>query len=230
MAKWIDLIGTSLTNFKLGLTGVLLKNDSGNLAVRNNADSADAEITTAKLNNSGDSITLNSDATNSGADWSLSFNRPTAGMTADVALTFPPTVGSPNQVLSTDGSSGVLTWVTTSGSNNDRLAVDTTSLAFGSSTTVPMFSLPANAVISSIETIVDTTFDGTPSLSVGISGDTSKYVPSTLVDLTASAKSSFTVTPNEQANGSSENLEIAYSAGGATAGAARVLVYYSIPA
>lgn len=225
MSVWSKITGTQVGKFVLGLTGVTLKNSSGNLLVRNNADSADAEATASKFNASGNTgLVINSNSAGSGADWKISVARPTSGMTADWTLTLPDTPGSPNQVLQTDGS-GVTVWASTSAGSNE--ITDTTSFAFGSASTVSMFTLPANAVVLSTMVIVDTAFDGTPSLSVGITGNASKYVGSG--DSLLSLPDRFDV-PNElAANGSSEAMEISYAAGGATVGAGRVLVSYVIP-
>lgn len=223
-----DLLGTLKSTFKIGLSGPTLKNTSGNLTVRNTGDSADAEITASKVNVSGDVLTINSDAAGTGSDFKVNIQRATSGMTADVTLTLPVDDGTPNQVLATDGS-GVLSWVSAA-STSDLTHVDTTSLAFGSSATTAMFTLPANAVISAVEVVVDTAFNGSPTMTVGVSGNTSKYLGSTDCDLTAAATTIFRVSPGIAANVSSESLIITYAAGGASAGAARVLVYYANPA
>ena len=75
---------------------------------------ADAELTAAKVNVSGDVVEINSDAANAAADWKYTLQRPAAGMTAPVTLTLPVDDGAASQVLSTDGA-GVLSWVTPSG-------------------------------------------------------------------------------------------------------------------
>lgn len=225
---WKNLFGTTKAFFRLGFAGPRLKDSGGNLAIRNAADSADANLTAGKLSATGNDIELNSDAAGSGADWLYTLRRPSSGMSAAVVLTLPPDDGSPNQVLQTDGS-GTLSWATASDTSACTTR-NTTSLAFGSSSTVSMFTLPANAVIDKVTTIIDTAFDGAPTMSVGISGSVSKYVPSTEVDLTAAAKTQFDIYPAEPASGSTEALIITYSAGGASAGAARVIVDYSIPA
>lgn len=228
MSFWTDLIGTTKSVFGIGLSGPKLKNNGGNLQVRNTGDSADAELTASKVNVSGESIVLNSDSAGAGADWKVTIQRPASGMSADVVLTLPVDDGTAGQVLATDGD-GILSWVS-AGQTAHLVAVDTTSLAFGSGATVSMFTLPANAVVHEVEVIVDTAFDGTPSMSVGVNGGSaSKYMASGDVDLTATAKTSFVVHPGEAAVGTTEALEIAYSAGSASAGAARVLVKYSVP-
>jgi hypothetical protein len=225
--NYIKVDGTQTSKFQLAATGtgVVLKNDTGNLAVRNAADNADATATASEFLASGNTgLVINSDAAGSGADWSLSLARPTSGMTAAWTLTLPTSAGSPNQVLATDGS-GNTSWVDSSSGATD--ITDTTALAYGSSSTVSMFTLPANAVILSISCIVDTAFDGTPSASVGISGNASKYMGSG--DLNLNVAAGWTVYPNIAPDASTEALQITYSAGSATTGAARFLVNYSIP-
>ena len=223
---WSDLYGTLKDNLRLGLLGVRLKNSSGNLLVRNTGDSADAQVTASKLNMSGDVLDINSDAAGSGADWKYTIQRPTSGMGAAVTLTLPVDDGTPNQVMATDGS-GVLSFISAaSTASSDK--IDSTSLAFGTSSPLTMFSTGSGDIIDEIEVVIDTAFDGTPSLSIGVSGTTSKYMATSEVDLTAVAASSFKVHPGLVAQGV-EALIATYSAGGATAGAARILVHYSTP-
>jgi len=225
--RWVDLLGTLKTGIKLGLSGVLLKNSSGNLLVRNNADSADAEATVSKVNVSGEDLVINSDAAGSGADWLYTLRRPSSGMTAAVILTLPPDDGTGGQVLSTDGS-GVLTWTSAGGSTASSIKQDTTTLNFGDSSPVAMFSTGAADIISKVRCVINTAFDGTPSASVGIAGTTSKYMASTELDLTAAQGTVFEVNPGIAAAGS-EALIITYSAGGASAGAARFIVEFGTP-
>ena len=218
MGIFSDLLGTTGAYFKLGLSGVRLKNSGGNLLVRDAADATDAEITAAKANISGDIIDINSDAAATGADWKYTLQRPSSGMTAAVALTLPVDDGTAAQVLSTDGS-GILSWVS-AGDTGLADKVDTTSLAFGSASPVAMFSTGAADIINKIEIIVDTAFDGTPSLSIGISGTTSKYLSTAQVDLTAIGV--YEVHPGQAAQGV-EALIATYVAGGAAVGAATPL-------
>lgn len=215
MSVWTKIIGTQTGRFVLGLTGVSVKNNSGVLDVKNNADSAYASVkaqaVTVFNNTAGFGNTIQTGATQA----------------ADYTYTLPLDDGSPNQVLATDGS-GVLTWVSAS-STADLWHVDTTSVAFGSAATVALFTLPANSVIDRVSVIVDTAFDGTPTLSVGVNGGSaSKYVGSG--DNTLLVADRYDV-PNQQAAvGGTEALEFYYAAGGATVGAGRVLVTYATPA
>lgn len=226
-----DFAGTARTIIKVGLTsaGAALKAVTGGFVVRDIGDTADAPLTASELRASGDEIKLNSDAAGAGADWELTLARPAAGMAGDVRFTFPPDEGSPNQVLQTDGS-GNATWATPAAGASNGTLVDVTALAFGDSSPVAMFTKPANSYVSKVEVVIDTPFDGAaPTVSIGISGTTSKYVASNQVDLTASAGTVFDVTPGEAVTVGTEALIATYNADGSTAGAARILTYYAQP-
>lgn len=224
--RFEDLFGTLKDHIRLGLAGVRLKNSSGNLLVRNVGDSADAQATMSKLNVSGDVVDINSDAASTGADWKYTLQRPTSGMVAAVTLTLPVDDGTPNQVLATDGD-GVTSWISAASTSAcDKM--DTSSLAFGTASPLALFTTGSGDIIDEIEVIVDTAFNGSPTLSIGISGTASKYMASTEVDLTASAGTIFSVHPGLGAQGA-ESLIATYAAGGASAGAARIIVHYGTP-
>lgn len=228
MGLFADLFGTTKSFFKIGsTTGVRLKNVTGNLEVRNTGDSADAEVTASKVKISGEILEINSDAAGAAADWKYTIQRPAAGMTAAVTLTLPVDDGTASQVLSTDGS-GNLSWVSAADTAL-ALKLNSTSLAFGTASPVAMFTTGAADIIDHIDVVIDTAFDGTPTMSVGIVGTTSKYMGTGEVDLTAAATTIFRVHPGLDAAGA-EALIITYAAAGASAGAARVLVYYATPA
>lgn len=227
MGIWNDAFGTLGAYFKLGIAGVRLKNSSGNLLVRNTGDSADAAITASKVSVSGEIFELNSDAAGSGADWKLTLQRPTSGMTAAVVLTLPVDDGTSGQVLQTDGS-GALSWAS-AGVTALAEKVDTTTLAFNTSSPLTLFTTGAADVINEVRIIIDTAFDGTPSVSIGISGTVSKYMGATDVDLAAAAGTVFVVHPGKAAQGA-EALIATYSAGSASAGSARMEIVYDTPA
>lgn len=224
MSLVTDLVATSKSFFKIGLSGVRLKNVTGNLVVRNTGDSADAEVTASKVNISGNILDINSDAAGSGADWKYTVQRPTSGMTAAVTLTLPIDDGTANQVLQTDGS-GALSWAS-AGSTASSEKVDTTSLAFGTASPLALFTTGAADIITKIQVVVDTAFDGTPTMSVGISGTTSKYSATSDVDLNTVGV--YEINPGLVAGGA-EALIATYAAGGASAGAARILVSFATP-
>lgn len=227
--RFLDVLGTTYNKLQLGIDTAALniKAVSNKVRARNKADSADAPLVGSVIAASGDFLELNEDAAGSGADYKMTLARPATGMSAAVTLTFPATAGTAAQALTTDGS-GVLNW-TTIAAGTDKVVTDTTSLAFGSTSPTSMFTLPANAVISEVAVIIDTAFNGTPSLSVGITGTLSKYLSSTQVDLTQPATTTFEIQPGMASVGTTEALIFTYAAGGASAGAARILVSYSIP-
>lgn len=224
-----DLLGTTKAFFKIGGTaGVRLKNNAGDLLVRNTGDTADSAVTASKVNVSGDVVDINSDAAGAAADWKYTLQRPAAGMTAAVVLTLPVDDGTPGQVLKTDGA-GVLSWVA-AGDTSLADKLDTTSLAFGTASPVAMFTTGTADVVDYITVVIDATFDGAPSASVGISTATSKYLSATDIDLKATAGTVFHVHPGLAAAGAAEALIITYAAGAATVGAARFIVHYASPA
>lgn len=225
--RFLDLLGTLGSKFQLGIQGLILKNTGGKIRARNAADSADAPLVGSTIEASGDSLTLNEDAAGSGADWKLTISRPASGMTQDLEFTLPADYGTAGYFLAGDGAGGLSFQPSASASNLE--ATDTTSLAFGSSSPLAMFTLPANAVVLKVQVVIDTPFNGAPSLSIGITGTLAKYLASTQVDLTAAAGTVFEVSPGLAANGSAENLIATYAASGASAGAARMLVTYAIP-
>lgn len=215
MSAWNKLIGTQTGVFILGLLGVRLKNNAGNLQVRTNDDADFADVSAQDVivsnNTTGFDVTLTTSGTQA-ADWTL---------------TLPPDDGTPGQVLSTDGT-GVTTWIS-AGNTDLAWKVDTTSFAFGSGSTITAFTLPANAVIDRVSVIVDTAFDTAATLSVGVNGGSaSKYFGSGDANLQVIGR--YDVLNESEAVGTTEALELYYSAASATAGDGRVLITYAIPA
>ena len=232
MGVFKDLLGTVRSSFQIGLGGPRLKNNAGALEGKNAADAAYTAIAASLFKTYGNDFELNSGAAGAGADWKFTVRRPSTGMTHDLTVIYPsgdPTAGQALTVASFSSNIITLQW-TTVAAGNDKEMVDSTTLAFGAASPLAMFTLPANAVVTLVQVIVDTAFNGTPSLSIGISGTTSKYVPSTAVDLTAAATTVFEYIPGLTADGSTNAIIATYAAGGASAGSARLLVFYTIPA
>ncbi len=223
-----DFAGTRQTAFSVatGALKFLVKAITGGFVLRNAADTADADLTVNKLNVSGASIDINSDAAGSGADWKYTLTAPASGMTAALNLVFPPNVGSPNFMLITDGA-GNTSWAAQPGGATNVVQTDTTALAFGDSSPVSMFSKPAGSKVKCVRIYVDTAFNGTPSLSIGISGTTSKYGATSDVDLTVAGI--YEWDPGIDVVVGAESLIATYSAGGATTGAARIDIDYVTP-
>lgn len=230
MGLFSDLKGTSSISFVLNLLGVRLKDNNGNLAIRNNADNADAEITASKVNVSGDEVVLNSDASESGSDYKISLKRPTTGMSNSYSLTLPTAPGAPGQVLADLDGNGNLVFVSAA-STTDCIHVESTTINFGDSSPVTALTIPTGTQVLKTEVILDTPFNGTsPNLSVGISGSTSKYMPTTANNLKGSAKDSYEYYSNETPVGSPETIIISFAPDSSTEGSARVDIYYTIPA
>lgn len=227
--RFSDILGTLYSKFQIGIgpTAVNLKEVTGKVRARNKADSADAAIVGSVIAASGDVIEINEDAAAVGADWKYTITRPAAGMAAARNITLPPDAGTAGFALVTDGA-GITSWVAVA-TGNDKKITDTTALAFGSAATVAMYTHPANAIVEQVQVVVDTPFNGTPTASIGIAGTVSKYMGSGSVDLTQPAGTVFDVSPGLVAVGTAESLIATYAAGGATAGAARVLTTYVIP-
>lgn len=104
-----------------------------------------------------------------------------------------------------------------------------TILNFDSIGTLPAIILPANAIIGDIQVVIDTPFDSTPDVSIGILGNNTKYAVYSDITLVAPAKTVSLIYPGCPANGAAENINFYYARNGATVGSARVLISYSLP-
>lgn len=224
------LLGTSAVTFLIGKAGVLLrKSDTGALEIRNATNTLWRSVHMALAYIYGDDIILNNGAAGAGDDWRLTISRAATGMTEELQIVLPGPSPTTGQVLSVESIvDGVVTlqWANAAG-GDDAMKLDTTSLAFGDASPKAMLATSATTVITDIEVIIDDPFDGAPQLSIGIAGETSKYMTNAEIDLTAAAGTVFHVKPGLPAAGGVENLIATYTDGGATEGAARILVKYA---
>ena len=225
MSKFSDLIGTSLSYFRIGLTGPRIKSNAGTVEIKNAIDSAFVGVKALIVQATGNAIELNANAAATGTDYKYSIARPGTGMAAAVTLTLPPNLGTAGQVVQTDGA-GNLSYVS-AGSTASCQTTDTTSIAFGSTSPITMFTLPINAVVNNVRVIVDTVFNGAPSLSIGITGTASKYMAATQMDLATVGV--YEAYPGLVAIGTTDAIIATYSAGAASAGAGRIEIDYSVP-
>ena len=225
MSKFSDLFGTSLSFFRIGLTGPRIKSNAGTIEIKNAIDSAFVGVKVLIVQATGNAIELNANTADTGADRRYSLVRPSTGMAAAVTLTLPATTGSAGQVIQTDGT-GILSYVS-AGSTASCQTTDTTSIAFGSTSPITMFTLPINAVVNNVRVIVDTAFSGTPSLSIGITGTTSKYMAANQMDLAVIGV--YEAYPGLAALGTTDAIIATYSAGAAAAGTGRIEIDYSVP-
>jgi hypothetical protein len=231
--RYLDLLGTIFSKIQLGLGGPHVKGDLSTPSVQARlADDSDfCALQAALFQTFGDDFELNSGAAGSGDDWLLTFSRPSTGMTHNLQVIWPPDDPAADQVLAVASLVGdvlTLKWSTVA-AGADKTVCDVTTIHFGDSSPIAMFAKPANADISLIRTTIKTSFDTAATFSVGITGTTSKYLPTTATDLEADAKTSFDYVPGEDPAGGIENLIATYAANSASTGEARVYVFYSIP-
>lgn len=225
--NWRDIGGTLGAFFRLGLTGVRLSNNSGNLEVKSADGSAFAEAKASKLTATGADIVIDS------ADdpLTISNNSAQSGALQIIAPAAKSTDGYVLRQKAGTGSGVIELEFAAAGNTDACVKVDTTTVAYTDSGAVTCFTLPANAVVHSVKVIVDTAFDGTgQSLAVGISGTTGKYMATSQNALDGSAGDSFETYPTHAASGSTEAIIATLNNGAATAGSVRVEVAYSNPA
>jgi hypothetical protein len=166
--KLSDLIGTARDYFMLAV--VRLKNSTGVLEVRNEGDTAYANANVHTLGVAG-----------SNASNKVTLTAP-AGLSGSVSLTLPPDAGTDGWLLKTNGS-GTLTWVAP-GSNAAVMQVE----SFTQATSSPLTIIaPADdSVVSRVIIVVDSAASaGSPTISVGISGDTDRDMLTTDSNLLA---------------------------------------------
>jgi hypothetical protein len=213
-----------------GSTSARIKNTAGNLFFRNKADTADINITAGQVRANADSIVINADAAGTGADRTLTISK-NATATANVELVAPPSKGTDGHFLRQRAGTpvGVIELELAPAAGGGSPPPDTTTLAFGATSPVAMFQLPANNEFKEGRVVIDTPFTGGTgaTFSIGIAGTTSKYLASGVIDLTDVATTTFEFTPGIAPSGTAEDLIITYNANGATAGSARIIVEYA---
>ena len=224
-----DIIGNIQGFFQLGIGGNRLKNTSTGIASRNALDTADAQITASQLNNSGNTVILNSGATQSGNSWNYAIATPT-GMTSNLRFGLPAKAPSIGQTLVAADILGNLVF-----QNLDSPEDKIYSFQFNSGATIPLFSLPIGAIVKNVTIFIDTPFSGfttgtPPTISVGISGNTSLFMKTTDNDLADVAQAkSYVTNPSVVASNTTQNLIATYVQNSASAGAGRILVEFSVP-
>ena len=204
-----DLAGTMLASFKIGVNRLVAS--SGVITARNAADSSNVGLAASEVRVLG-------------ATYKTTL-QPATTQGADLALKLPGADGATNQAIVTDGA-GNLSFITVATGANAMKAEDQV-IAFGSTSPVTIVSLPAGATVQRVLVEVETPFDGAPSLSVGLTGVTSKYMGTTDMDLTAAA-ATYEVAPMIEEAGAVSPI-VTYAPGGATVGSARVTLSWALP-
>ena len=153
MALYVKQAGTTFPSFGIGLDGPIINNNAGVLEAKNFASSAYVNFSAQSLNLYGTNITFNAGATGSGSSWTYEISSPTTGQTNNLQVILPsanPTAGQVPYVVSYSAGVVTLGWQTISGGSN-QICTDTTTLAFGATSPVAMFTLPANAIVRRVE-------------------------------------------------------------------------------
>lgn len=205
-----DLMGTFSGILNLTKTGALLKGQSSAVQIRNHADDehANLEAASMRLKYPGESNLL----TISPAD-----------MAANVDLTFPPDVGSAGDVLTSDGT-GVLSWQPTTAGGE---IIKKVAFSQASSSPLAILTPPNNATIVKIRVDVESAGGAnSPTLAVGISGDTGKYMTTGQNDLKATG--SYETNPSYEEDGTPDAI-IATITPDSQSFSGFIYVHYAVP-
>ena len=205
-----DLAGTLLAGFRIGVNKFV--SAAGVITARDKADTANVAIAA-------------SENRLLGASFKTTLKSASVGQAADVTFEMPAALGAANQAMADDGT-GKLKFITVSTGANALKAEDQL-IPYNSASPVTIIALPAGATIERVAVEVETVFDGTPSLSVGIVGTPAKYMGATDMDLTT-ALSTFETAPMIEEPGAVSPI-VTYAAGGATMGSARVTIWWALP-
>jgi hypothetical protein len=120
------------------------------------------------------------------------------------------------------------TWRKCVSASSSTLFTSVTSLVYNSASSIIALELPANATILNIQVVIDQTFTGTPEISIGISGNITKYSSTSDVNLLSIAETTFVINPGKLPIGFDETINIYYASNSAVTGAARIIIsYYS---
>ena len=210
-----DLAGTLLSTLRIA-TSLFKTEDATTMALRTKADDAYID---GKMN---DLIIVDPDTGN------------TITLSTDVATThvikLPNADGSTGQALITDGS-GNWAWATVATGSN-AMKSQTHTIGFGTGDgAISIFTPPQNAVIHRAIVIVDTAFDGNPTLSVGVTAATARYMQTTQNELDVIDQIWETQPMYEDAEAVAGDREVfaTWVAGSATVGSLRVITTYSNP-
>ena len=106
----------------------------------------------------------------------------------------------------------------------------TITIGYGDTSPIAVFDLPATALVLDTRLILITPFDGTaPTLEVGISGNTSKFMGSDENDLLGSAGDLYTASKGLVGDVSLESVIATLNSDSSTAGSAILVILYIIP-
>lgn len=143
---------------------------------------------------------------------------------ADRALVLPGDAGASGQVLQTNGS-GTLSWVDNLAASHVQAAAY--DLEFDSGASVNLLNYANSTLIDKIAVVVETAFDGSnPSVEIGVSGDTDKFVASNSIRLNKVKTYIFDVMGIEASG--AQMIATFTAGGGASAGSAKIITFSAV--
>lgn len=218
MIRFLSDLGGTLRNFfRIGTTG--LKNESGEIVARNKDDDVDVAMIAR-------SFKVRDPTTANVVTITVPDNHLTGG---NLTINLPPDSGSTDQALLTDGD-GNLSWGSVATGEN-ALKSDEEVITPASGATTAMFIPPEGALIHRVKVSVEGAFDGTPTLTVGVSSTAARYMQATQNEL-GEIDTIWEVMPLYKDSAplpADREVQVAFDGGGATVGSARVVVVYSNP-
>jgi hypothetical protein len=134
--------------------------------------------------------------------------------------------GNAGEFLSTDGN-GNLSW--SAPQPVGMMTVVSTPFVVSSNATISAFTLPANAIVDTVSIIVDSAFSGGTgaTITVGPQGIPTQFAGAGDSDLTTVGR--YDVPSSVGPVGTPINVELYYTAAGASGGSGRVLITYALP-
>lgn len=198
----------------IGSTPLSLVSDNSRLSIRNDASQL-APLLVSRLDISGNELRFNSENNSFYA-----LQRP--NNTLPVFLMLPRTLGlANNQQFLSVNDNGETSFTTPESENVRSFTVN-----FNSSATVNLFQLPSNAYITSIQIIIDTTFNTAATLSVGHAGNLSSLLATSDSLLTLPIGTVFDHDIISTPQGTPRELQAGYTRNSAASGSARILIFY----
>lgn len=193
-----NLIRTVSSYLRIGTFRV--SDEAGQVGLRNSDDSAyvDASVNRVQIHGDNAANAVILDAPNS--------------LGGNVTFTLPNADGTTGQLLGTDGA-GTLDWY-----NSEANATKVEEQVFTqASTTVVIFSPPANGVLTEVAVLVPaggSAAGGSPTIRVGVLSDPDAYMTTTQSDLTSEGL--YIVYLREQLSGTPNDVQLTVSADGQT--------------
>jgi len=224
MAIWQKIDGIVNAALGFGFTGpVVKKNASINdqLDIRNSADTADGRLHAGIVK----APTLEIE---DGTAYKTTLTM-ASGASTDLTFVLPNSDGNNTDVLTTDGS-GNLFWASPAGATANKLS--DFDFTFASAASLNLLNFPNNTWLDKVVVDVTEAWNGTNgdgTASVGLAGQVAKYVATADVNLYAIGTYQIDVNQFEASAAQMILTHTIDTAGDASAGVARVVVFSGVP-